>query len=154
MSTNLHELLVNAIVTKDNKILISKRSLEEKHEPGKWTIPGGKVDETQGDIWDILEFNVKKEVKEETGIDIKDDMRLICNNTFLKNDGIHVVAMIFLCKWKEGEAHALEDTIDIKWIKEEEVENYKFPKNVKEYIIKGFIEMKKNRIIRIEVVEK
>ena len=39
----IYSVLVNAVIEKDGKILLSQRSLEEAHEPGKWTIPGGKV---------------------------------------------------------------------------------------------------------------
>ncbi|MEI6887343.1 MAG: NUDIX domain-containing protein [bacterium] len=144
MSTPLYQVLVNAIVSKDNKILISQRSFEEEHMPGRWTIPGGKVEETKGDVWNILELNIKKEVMEETGVKVQDKMQMICNNTFVKANGTHVVAIMFLTKWKSGKPKALEDTIDIKWISIEEVDNYDFPPNVKDYILKGFMEMRNN----------
>ncbi|GEM_PF-969835 len=148
----MHQLLVNAVVTKDNKVLISKRSMKEEHEPGKWTIPGGKVEETKGDVWNVLELNIKKEVMEETGVKVQDKMQLICNNTFVKANGTHVVAMIFLTKWESGEPKALEDTTDVKWIGIEEVEKYEFPVNVKDYILKGFMEMKEKRTLKVEII--
>jgi len=119
-----HLILVNAVVEKDGKILVSQRSLEETHEPGKWTIPGGKVERTAGDVWNIIEETLNKEVMEETGVEITSDAQLLTNNTFIRSTGQHVVALIFLCQWKSGEAKPLEDTTDAKWISEEELKKY------------------------------
>src|SRR3989344_4095659 len=65
-----HLILVNGVVFRGNKVLVSQRSWEELHEPGKWTIPGGKVEKTKGGIFKIIEKTLKDEVKEETGEDI------------------------------------------------------------------------------------
>ena len=78
-----HLILVNAVVEKDGKILVSQRSWKETHEPGKWTIPGGKVEKTSGDVWNIIEETLKKEVMEETGVEITDNAQLLTNNTFI-----------------------------------------------------------------------
>ena len=133
-----HLILVNAVVEKDGEILISQRSLDEPHEPGKWTIPGGKVERTKGDVFNIIEKTLADEVLEETGIVITDKATLITNNTFIRSTGQHVVALIFLCHWKSGEAEPLEDTIDTKWVTKGELDNCDFPPNVRGYIEKGF----------------
>lgn len=138
-----HLILVNAVVEKDRKILVSQRSFEETHQPGSWTIPGGKVERTKGDVWNVIEETLKKEVMEETGVEIKDDAQLLTNNTFIRSTGQHVVALIFLCHWKSGEAKPLEDTIGTKWITEEELKNMEFAPNVDIYIQKGFNALKK-----------
>lgn len=133
-----HLILINAVVEKNGKILVSQRSFEETHEPGKWTIPGGKVERTTGDVWNIIEETLKKEVFEETGVKISDKAQLLTNNTFIRSTGQHVVALIFLCHWKSGRAKALEDTIDTKWITEKELKKMKFAPNVDIYIQNGF----------------
>ena len=77
----LHEVVVTAIVVKDAKFLIVQRSRTEKRFPGYWTVPGGKIDvadytswpkDTHGYWYNILEKTLKREVKEETGLEIKD----------------------------------------------------------------------------------
>lgn len=133
-----HHVIVNAVVEKDGKILVSQRSFEEAHEPGKWTIPGGKVDRTEGDVWNVLEQTCAREVKEETGVEISENIELLANNTFIHSSGKHAIALIFLCHWKSGEASSLEDTIGVKWISEEELDSVEFAPNVKNYISKGF----------------
>lgn len=133
-----HLILVNAVVKKNNKILVSQRGWEETHEPGKWTIPGGKVERTTKEMWNIIEKTLTREVLEETGVKIKKDVILLSNNSFMRSTGQHVVALIFLCYWMSGEAKPLDDTIDVRWIKEEEMGNFKFAPNVKKYIKSGF----------------
>jgi 8-oxo-dGTP diphosphatase len=133
-----HLISVNAVVEKDGKILVSQRSWEETHEPGKWTIPGGKVERTSGDVWDVIEKTLKIEVMEETGVEIEDHAELLANNTFIRSTGQHVVALIFFCHWKSGEEKPLEDTIAVKWVTQEELNGMEFAPNVKIYIQKGF----------------
>jgi len=134
----LHSVIANAVIFDGNKVLVSQRSLEEAHEPGKWTIPGGKIDRTEGDIFNIIEDTLAREVMEEAGVEIEKEVRMITNNTFIRSNGQHVIAMVFKCKYKSGEAKPLEDTIDCKWVTKDEIEKMEFPPNVKNYILKGF----------------
>ncbi len=83
--------------------------------------------------------NLKKEIAEEVGVKIFDDIILVHDNTFIgSNNGDNVLALIFLCKYKSGEAKPLEDTMDVKWIEKNEIDNFEFPTNVKECVLKGF----------------
>lgn len=62
-------LAVRAVITnEDGKILIIKRSSDSKTNPGKWELPGGKVD--QGESFDKA---LLREVYEETNLKIKLD---------------------------------------------------------------------------------
>ncbi len=135
-----HLLLVNAVVFNKNKVLVSQRSWQEPHEPGKWTIPGGKVERSQKVVFNVLEKTVKDEVLEETGVKIKDKIQLVTNNTFLRSTGQHVVAMIFACEHKSGKPVPLEDTIDCRWASIAEVKKMKFAPNVKGYILSAYRE--------------
>jgi len=132
-------VIINAVVVKDNKILLAQRSFDEEHVPGRWSPPGGKLEET-GIVWNALEKTVKREVLEEVGIEVEDDMRLLVNNTFKhEEDDLPVLANVFLCKYKSGEPKPLEDTVAVKWITKEEINNYEFTHdNVKNYVVKAF----------------
>lgn len=133
-----HLVLVNAVVEKDGKILVTQRSVEETHDPGKWTIPGGKVERTEGNVWNVIEKTLRDEVMEETGIEIEENVQLIANNTFIRSTGQHVIALMFLCHWKSGEAKPLDDTSNVKWITKEEIGEFDFSPNVDKYILQGF----------------
>jgi ADP-ribose pyrophosphatase YjhB (NUDIX family) len=134
-----YSVIVNAIVVKDSKILLAQRSMEEKHVPGKWSPPGGKLDE-KNVVRDALQKTAKREVLEETGVEIKDEMHLLANNTFSHDeDNLSVIAITFLCFYKKGEPEPLEDTINVRWVSKEEIDNYEFTHpRVKNYIIKAF----------------
>lgn len=134
-----YSVLVNAIVVKDGKILLCQRSMEEEHVPGKWCPPGGKLEDTTR-VVGALQKTAKREVFEETNVEIEDEMHLLINNTFRHDeDDLLVLAVVFLCRYKSGDAKPMEDTIDVKWIAEDEIDNVEFThSSVKDYIIKGF----------------
>ena len=138
-----YSVIVNGVVVKDGKILLAQRSIEEKHVPGLWSPPGGKLEEDTR-VWHALEKATKREILEETGIEVEDKMHFLVDNTFCHEDGLLVIANVFLCKWKSGEPKPLEDTIAVKWITEEEVDDIEFThSNVKDYIVKAFQYLKK-----------
>ncbi len=148
-----YSILVNGVIYNDDgKILISQRAFSEKHAAGKWTIPGGKVenDTRNTEIFNILEKTLKREIFEEVGIKIKDYMRMITNNTFQRTGGQSVLAITFLVKYKSGTPRALEDTINVAWISADDIDLYSFPPNVRGYIISAFdmLNNKDERIFR------
>ena len=120
-NAQFHIVAVKAWIEKDNKFLLAKRGLNELHKPNTWSLPGGKV---EGKIEEpnILQKTLRREIKEEVGINITDDVELIYNNSFVRTDGAHVVMLTFLCHYKSGEAKPLEDTAEIRWFTIEELE--------------------------------
>ena len=71
----LHFVTATAIIEKNGKFLIVKRSNSEKAFPGKWTVPGGKLVyreykdlpyKTDFPQWySMMDWLVRKEVREE-----------------------------------------------------------------------------------------
>ncbi len=135
---NFYSVIVNSvIINNEGKVLIAQRSPEEDHEGGRWSIPGGKI-ESVGEEHNVLLKNIKREILEEVGVEIFDDITLVYDNTFTRSNGDNVLALVFVCKYKTGEAKSLEDTVNVKWVGRDEINNYEFPPNVKEYVLKGF----------------
>jgi 8-oxo-dGTP pyrophosphatase MutT (NUDIX family) len=66
--------LIMVVSTHDPRILLTKRSMLMADEPGKWCIPCGYLD------WDeTVEEAAKREIKEETGVDLEsftDDQKI------------------------------------------------------------------------------
>ena len=56
ISKNSFNILVNGVVFDGERVLISQRSWEEEHMPGRWTIPGGKVDHSKEDVINVREL--------------------------------------------------------------------------------------------------
>ena len=117
-----HVVAVFAFVEKNGKILLAKRSLDDPQAGGQWSIPGGKIDmiESPGIILETL----KKEVMEEVGIEIEDDIDLVWDEGFYRVSEHHVIGLTFLCKWKKGEAKPLEDQEEVMWVSKKDLENF------------------------------
>ena len=119
---NTHIVAVFAFVEKDGKILLAKRSSDDPQTPGVWSVPGGKVDMEEGQ--GIIEETLKREVKEEVGIEIGDNVIFFGSDGFFRISGHHVVGLLFLCKWKSGIAKPLEDQEGVRWFTKEELKNF------------------------------
>lgn len=66
--------VVAALIEKDNKYLIAKRSTGDPNVLGKWEFPGGKLKDNESEM-DAIE----REIKEEFELDIKAKKFLINN---------------------------------------------------------------------------
>lgn len=118
-------VLVSGVIEKKGKLLIAQRSYDEVQAPGKWSIPGGKV-EVEGESLDILESTLKREIKEEVGIEIKENPTYLRSSSFIRTDDSPVVGILYLCRWKSGKAQALEDSIEVDWINIDDLDKYDF----------------------------
>jgi len=63
-----HQLGVagRAVVERDGRILMVRRSETSGHDPGLWELPGGKMDPDE-----VLTEAIAREVAEETGIEVE-----------------------------------------------------------------------------------
>ena len=132
----LFYFVANALVYReeDGRFLLLKRAETEKAHPGKWATPGGKMewqdfdlekpDRLNGEILDYLgsvENLIKRETREEAGIEIKDDFKFVNSNTFIRTDGIPVVLIKLAVSYKSGEVVLEEGAFDdFAWVNLEE----------------------------------
>jgi len=124
-------LAVTAFIRdKDGRILIVHKSLEQRVDGGFWTCPGGKVEPEEG-IVDAL----KREVKEEVGLAIK-DYRWIGEDVFESDDRFYH-AQHFLCS-ADGNVVLEDNFLGFEWLKEEDIEKYSFHPNLKKEILNVF----------------
>ncbi len=133
-----HVVLVAGFVQKGNKFLVARRDPKDNQSAGKWSVPGGKVDLELGE--NVVQRTLKRELKEEVGVEIADDIVLIGNDSFIRSSGHHVIGLIFLCKWKSGIAKPLEDHDKITWLTLQELTNFQeadeYFKNRINYLLK------------------
>ncbi|NLW41129.1 MAG: NUDIX domain-containing protein [Tissierellia bacterium] len=113
---------VEAAIYKEDKWLIIKRSEKEEHGPGLMSLVGGKV-ETDVVQDGILEVTLKREIREEVGIEVSDSIHYLESKTFLLADGQLVVDIVFVCKYKSGEARVVDsnEVGEIYWMTCEEL---------------------------------
>ena len=120
------------IKNSNNEILIVKKAEGEKVDGGLWTVPGGKID-PQERIIDGL----KREIKEESGVDIT-DYQWIGEDVFESN-GYWFHGQHFLCNVDNNPQVILEKNLtDYKWISKEEIESFQFHPNIKRRLLEIF----------------
>lgn len=115
----LHVVFVEAWIKKGEKYLIAQRSLKDDQAAGQWAAPGGKVDLEVED--DIIENTLKREILEEVGVEVEDELELVASKSFIRSSGDHVVGLSFLVEYKSGEAQPLEDQEQVMWASKEEM---------------------------------
>jgi 8-oxo-dGTP pyrophosphatase MutT (NUDIX family) len=128
----LHRITATAVIHKDGKFLITKRSPHKKVFPGKWTVPGGglSIDDyihtppTYGDIWySALENALRREIREEVGLEVG-KLEYLLDLTFIRPDNIPVITLSFHAPYKSGEIVLDEDSTEFAWINADEARNY------------------------------
>lgn len=112
---------VEAFVYRDGRYLMIVRGLNEEIQPGTLTPPGGKV-EGVGEVQDVLEETLRREVREETGVEVEGEVVYVESHAF-GGGGRVVVDIIFLARYKEGELRAVdaEEVDNIGWFTFDEV---------------------------------
>ena len=96
----------------DGKILLLKRA-EEKYgkTEGSWDIVGGRIDPGQP----LLE-NLRREVLEETGLQITSEPRLVAAQDIIPNDERHVVRLTYLAETIGEPALDLGENTEYEWV--------------------------------------
>ncbi len=135
-----HYITATVILVKDGKFLIAKRADWEKAFPGKWTVPGGKLEvldyalrekDTSSHWYNVLEDLAKREVKEEVGLEIK-NIEYVTSLVYIRSDNI---PSLIISLWAElvGEDIKLCNALtDYKWVSLEEAKNYELIEGIYE----------------------
>src|SRR3989344_5189391 len=127
-----HYITATAIIVKDGKFLITKRSPKEKAFPGLWTVPGGKLEtkdykerpkDTEDCWYNTIENLLKREVKEETNLEIK-NIDYLTSLTFIRPDNIPVVVLSFSADYHDCEVKLSPEMTEYAWVSLEEAKNY------------------------------
>ena len=112
---------VGAVVVRDGRALIVKRA----HEPrkGEWSLPGGLLD-----LGESLLDAARREVKEETGLDVEVGPIIETFDRVHRDDDgrirYHFVIVDFVCWSDDGEAVAGSDAEAVAWVTADELDAY------------------------------
>ena len=111
---------VGGVVVKDGRALIVKRA----HEPrkGEWSIPGGRVE-----LGETLEDAVKRELKEETGLDVSIGPIIEVFDRIHRSENrvrYNFVIIDYLCGCLGGTLRAADDATDAGWVTVDQLANY------------------------------
>ena len=126
---------VEGAVSKEDKWLIIERSKKEDHAGGMLSLVGGKV-ELEGNLSDILERTIKREIYEEVDVKVNDQLTYIHSTSFITDKGENVVDIVFLCEYESGKAipKSIDEVEAVDWMKASQV--YSHP-NAPDYLIES-----------------
>lgn len=146
----LFYFVANVVVYDEEKkkCLVLKRAKTEKVHPNKWAVPGGKLEwedldinnptRINGDVLDYeeaLEELLKRETKEEAGIDIKGPYHYINSVAFIRPDGIPVILLKFAARYAGGTIKLEEGAFtQHAWVTAEELNEEECIKGIPEEI--------------------
>ena len=109
-------IVVAALIKKEDKILIAKRSTGDQNVLGKWEFPGGKVEKDENE-----KVAIEREIKEEFELKIKAE-KYITNN--ICNYPTKVVDLrLYRCKYISG-GFKLHDHSEYVWIDANNILDY------------------------------
>ena len=108
--------VVAALIKKNGKYLIARRSTGSEEVMGKWEFPGGKVEKDETE-----EHAIEREIKEEFEMDIK-ALRFLTNNV-CEYPSKTIDLRLYECKYLSGEFH-LHDHSEYKFVKKEDLVKY------------------------------
>lgn len=116
---------VEGAVHKDGQWLMITRSLKEENAGGTLSFAGGKVDK-EGSTPDILERTVKRELYEEVGVEVKENVTYVYSSSFVTGDGRSVINMVFLCEYDGGTPYCKSpDEVDsVQWMTPSEIRDH------------------------------
>jgi ADP-ribose pyrophosphatase YjhB (NUDIX family) len=99
-----YEIAVGSLIfTKDNKVILIERGNEARDAVGKLEGVGGKVDESENNLHDVL----RREIKEEIDIDVDIDDVLTIKIMPGTHESLWVV-VDYLCRLKSGTPTIME----------------------------------------------
>lgn len=129
----LHEVAITAIIVKDGKYLITKRAASKKRFPNMWTVPGGKLEtndyitlpkDTKHYWYNVLEKVLRREVKEEVGIDIE-NIEYVTSLATVHEDGAPSLVISCIADHKSGEVVLQEGELsEHAWVTLAEAKGY------------------------------
>ncbi len=103
----------------DGRYLLVRRNPKKYPEVGpKWDMVGGRIN-----AGTTLMENLKREIKEEVGLNYTGEPKLVAAQDILKSMERHVVRLTFLGEM-DGEPKIDEDHLEFGWFSAEEIENF------------------------------
>jgi 8-oxo-dGTP diphosphatase len=126
---------VGALIVDAERILLVERGREPLK--GYWSLPGGAVE-----TGERLEFAVRREVREETGLEVDVVCLIEVFERIMLDAGgapeYHYVLMDYLCRVSGGTLCAADDASGVGWFTSDEFQRLKMTEGTPAVIQKAF----------------
>lgn len=126
---------VGAVIFRDEEVALVQRGGPPSE--GKWSIPGGLVE-----LGESLEEGLRREVREETGLEVEVVERCAVLERILRDPWgrveYHYVLIDFACRYLSGELNPASDTQAAAWVPIEDLDDYTMTRGTAEVIRDAF----------------
>ena len=126
---------VGGLVFDRGRVLLVERGKDPLK--GWWSLPGGILE-----TGERLTEGVKREVAEETGLEVEPYEMFEIFERILRDDGgraeYHYVLIDYLCRVTGGEARAADDAAGLAWARREELRSYRITAGTLEVVERAF----------------
>jgi len=128
----VHYIVVTGIIIREGRYLIAKRAEWEKAFPGKWSVPGGKLEvldyvlkkkDTKDHWYNIFENLLARETYEEVGLNIQ-KIGYVTSMAYIRPDDIPCTIVSLYAYSNEGEVKLCDALSDYRWASLEETKEY------------------------------
>jgi mutator protein MutT len=125
---------VGGVVIHHNRVLLVRRGREPMK--GEWSIPGGALE-----LGETLQDAVRRELKEETGLDVEPTRILLVLDRILKyrrRVKYHYVIVDFACQLKGGRLAPASDVLEARWVRQNDLPRYHLTDKASRLILQAF----------------
>lgn len=139
------KVIVGGIIEKEGKYLLVQEAKKKCYE--KWNFPAGHLDFNES-----LEQGAIREIKEETGCDVKLDGVCYVANRILE-DGLFVMIVFNAKLINENIEFDKEEILDVKWFDYDEIVNKMESMLRGNYVRTAIINQNNNLVAPIDIVD-
>jgi ADP-ribose pyrophosphatase YjhB (NUDIX family) len=112
---------VEGAIEQGGRYLMIVRGADVSHAPGALSFPGGKVEPNDGPD-EAFESTLRREIREEVGVEIGDEVVYVDSRRFDTDDGRQALNVTFLCRFRSGTPTANADEVEsVRWMTVEEI---------------------------------
>ena len=133
---------MGALIFNGDAILLVERAGEPLK--GYWSLPGGLVE-----TGELIEDAVKREVREETGLDVEPAYRFDIFERIMRDpDGrpeYHYVLVDYVCTVTGGEMRPADDVSRVEWVPREKLRDYKITSGTLDAVERAYDDVRRPR---------
>lgn len=131
---------VGALIFDSDSILLVERAGEPLK--GYWSLPGGLLE-----TGELIEDAVRREVREETGLEVEPVYRFDIFERIMRDDQghaeYHYVLVDYVCKVTGGEARPADDASRVEWVPRAKLRDYKITAGTREAVERAYDDVRR-----------
>ena len=132
---------VGGVVVHRGRVLLIRRGSEPLK--GAWSIPGGLLE-----LGEELAEGVRRELKEETGLDVKPlEVLAVFDRVFREGPRVryHYVVVDYACRLKGGRLRSASDVLDARWVRRKDLPQYHLTDKAYSVVLRAFEVFRKSK---------